>query len=129
MPRSAAQAALAEKDWLHSEELAGLRDRAEAAEKVKPRLDELARRLGVMRADVASLTASDRAHDQGMKELRAMFDKKLEAEVRKVREASAAEKRELSDKVAALEEVKAEREAGLASREDEIKRKEAEQAN
>jgi hypothetical protein len=58
-----------------------------------------------------------------------MFSEKLEAEVGKVRELHAVEKRELSEKIVALEQERADREAGLASREDEIKRKEADQAN
>jgi regulator of protease activity HflC (stomatin/prohibitin superfamily) len=129
MPRSDAMKQLMEKDTQHRQELAKLATRAESAEQVTAKLDEMAKRLGVMLGDVVSLKISDHVHDQDLKNLRSAFDKSVKAEVDKVKRAAAAEKEGLEKRIVALEQEKVDKEANLASREDEQKRKEAVLAN
>jgi hypothetical protein len=129
MPRSDAMKQLMEKDTQHRQELAKLATRAESAEQVTAKLDEMAKRLGVMLGDVVSLKISDHVHDQDLKNLRSAFDKSVKAEVDKVKRAAAAEKEGLEKRIVALEQEKVDKEANLTSREDEQKRKEAVLAN
>jgi regulator of protease activity HflC (stomatin/prohibitin superfamily) len=129
MPRSDAMKQLMEKDTQHRQELAKLATRAESAEQVTAKLDEMAKRLGVMLGDVVSLKISNHVRDQDLKNLWSAFDKSVKAEVDKVKQAAAAEKEGLEKRIVALEQEKVDKEANLASREDEQKRKEAVLAN
>jgi uncharacterized protein YceH (UPF0502 family) len=129
MPRSDVMKQLMGKDTQHRQELAKLATRAESAEQVTAKLDEMAKRLGVMLGDVVSLKISNHVRDQDLKNLWSAFDKSVKAEVDKVKQAAAAEKEGLEKRIVALEQEKVDKEANLASREDEQKRKEAVLAN